>query len=184
MKYQQIIFILFVLAISVFSCGKDGAPGPQGEKGDQGEQGEQGPKGDNGAANVVYSAWMPSKFGGASYSVYLMAEIDNNTFSTNTAVFLVYCKEEPSDIVSPLPMRLDETTYGFYVAPPRSETPTISRLFLFRDGPQPTSLPLGRNLPSHFRYVLIPGGVSAGGRTVNYADMDYEEIKVLFNIPD
>jgi len=184
---KKIIKVLggcFLLAMLTISCAEDGEPGPQGEQGEQGVQGEQGEKGDTGTANVVYSEWIgPLLGGGSSSTTQPLAEFDKNLYDPNTAVFLVYGTTETGGNVSALPLKLSETTYGFWVDPSRPD-PSVGLIFLYRDEPTPTSVPIGRSIPTHFRYVIIPGGIPFSGR-VNLPDFDdYEAVKEFYKIPN
>ena len=178
----KILVSSFLFTIIAFSCAEDGEPGPKGDQGEpgiQGEQGEQGEKGEPGTANVIYSEWIESEFSNDfSYEEYSFLEIDTNQYSLNTTVFLLYSKSV-NGVVYPLPQLVSATTYSYYIVPDFG-TGLPARIILYRNG-----TPVGGSaVPFDFRYVIIPGGVPTGRRTADYSKMSYEEIKLLFNLPD
>ena len=190
MNYQKHLTYWFIACISIlllFSCAEDGEPGPQGEKGDhgeKGEQGDQGEKGEPGIANVVYSDWIGPLLEGRSSLAYVpLAEFDKTLYDPNSSVFLLYGTTESGGEINPLPLTLNETTYGYWVDQTRPD-PSVGLIYLFRDAPTPASVPIGRTIPTHFRYVIIPGGVSVGGRLAQPDFDDYEAVKKFYNLPD
>ncbi len=191
-------FFLTVMSVAlIVSCspedGEDGAVGPQGPQGEQGvagptgPQGEQGEQGETGMANVIYSDWIASEFGGlaaAEESDQLLVSFGLGEFNNANDVLLVYGRREINVIsneVYQLPFELISQNeiyrYGL------SEGSGFIALYveaLTTDG--------GSNLFTYFddfRYVLIPGGVSTSGKSnIDFTKMSYEQVIEYFNIPE
>ena len=166
-----------ILAIAIFSisCSKpeDGAVGRQGEKGAQGEKG---------TANVIYSNW-------ATVPVATATNIDATNGNTTSiaapllsqeildrGTVLVYGKF--SSVIFPLPYVSNAggsaNTLTFF--------PELNKIKLFRfkhDGSGGVAI----TTSLEFRYILIPGGVSAKTSQPNYKGMTYAEVCQQLNIP-
>lgn len=185
MKTVKQITSIFLLTTILFlsSCsgddGEDGATGPQGEQGPQGDQGEQG---EIGTANVIYSDWIDSEFdnpvtdGFDSFSIDA-PEVTQEILDSGT--ILVYANSN-SNTIYQVPVSFHgilNENYWFRVI----NTGTIS-IGVEGIGINNIGEPFLNNV---FRYVIIPGGVSASAKsTVNYSKMTYKEIIEHFNIPE
>lgn len=193
---------ILIMALSmalVTSCssedGEDGATGPQGAQGPagpagpQGDQGAQGEQGESGTANVIYSDWIASEFGSlaaAEESEQLLVTFSIAEFNNDDDVLLVYGRNEINVIsneVYQLPFELisQNEIYRYRL----SEGSGFTALYveaLASDG--------GTNVYTYFddyRYVVIPGGVSASAKLtpdMDLSKMSYEEVVELFNIPE
>ncbi|WP_160114778.1 collagen-like protein [Aquimarina sp. AU474] len=182
---------ILVILISLFSCsdGEDGSIGPVGEQGEQGPIGEQG---DPGTANVIYSDWIPNGFnpgGGLLQKLFTLAseqQITDLGVNLDTSTVLVYGRGDIlaviGDEVLPLPYENRATderyTYAIYNGSIRAvglaASNTDNDFDRFDD----------------YRYVIIPGGVAVGSNTssikskIDYTTMSYQQIAILFNIPE
>lgn len=183
------LFSLLFLACLLLACSKDGEIGPLGPQGPQGEQGEQGPAGqvgEPGTVNVIYSEWLPSPFTGfdqgnsfATGSIdapELTAEIENQ------GAVLVYGKSSSGGISWALPFVSVRDNQNYWFGPDTKGDATTIQLRV-------ESLDSGafgeELLLKEFRYILVPGGVIASGKSSLYEDkMSYEEITERFNIPE
>jgi hypothetical protein len=171
MKTIKTTIAILSIAIFSISCSKpeDVAVGPVG------------PVGATGTANVIYSNW-------ASAPSATAATIDGtNGNTTSIAVsqlsqdildkgtVLVYGKF--STTVFPLPY----VSYAGGSANTLTFFPELNNIKLFRfkhDGSGGVSIPTSLL----FRYILIPGGVSAKANQPNYKVMSYSEVCQQLNI--
>jgi len=168
--------------------GATGPQGPAGPRGATGPQGPAGPQGPVGTANVIYSGWL--SFQQAQRDTI----IDNTTLKINhlpvprltqaiidNGVIQVYMRFLTS--VFPLPYTGDA---GAGTGPSKTSTvsfiPKQGVLYITRYTHDNTaSIGFG---PVQFRYVLIPGGVSAN-TALNHVNLqDYEAVKAALHIVD
>lgn len=189
MKRINIPTVLLAMLAIFVSCSEDGTPGdigppgPQGEQGTeggQGLQGEQGEQGEPGTANVVYSEWFTisqSDWIGLGTSK-LTGEIpapELNQEIMNKGVVLVYFRFGQSETITPLPSRVTTSLYIKYLI-------TASKIgieVLLVNG----GISIDGISPTEYRYVIIPGGIPAGGRLgLDYGD--YEAVKAYYGIPN
>lgn len=188
-------FLCFIVLALLISCkGDDGAIGPAGPKGDTGAAGTngtdgtagatgaQGPKGDIGTANVIYSAW-------------LTASLFNDSTVDNTLVKVGHLRapEITADILSkgdihvyfdygagtfPLPYTSNAggkpNTIAFW--------PKLGKIIPYRFT-HDNSNSVGLSTLLKYRYVIIPGGVAAAGRTTAVNFSDYNEVCEYYGIP-
>ncbi len=178
--------------------GATGAQGPKGDKGDRGETGATGPQGPRGAtgatgpqgpagtANVIYSNWMSFQqaqrdtvIDGTNLKVnHLVAPRLTQSIIDN-GVVLVYWRFQST--VIQLPYTSDA---GSGTGPAKTSTinfvPKPGIIYITRyTHDNSASIGFGT---IQFRYVLIPGGVSATMGNVNLRD--YNAVKVALNITD
>lgn len=184
---KRITHILFV-GICMLACspedGTDGVTGPQGEQGLVGPQGEQG---EIGAANVIYSDWIPSDFpegGGLLQKLFVLAstnEINSLNVNLDTSTVMVYGRGDVLLVVG------DETFPLPYI------TGAGDRYTFTVNDEQIRAVGLTSNVANNdfdvfddYRYIIIPGAQSTGGKSssINYNKMTYQEIAEHFNIPD
>ena len=171
--------------------GDSGVTGPKGDTGVTGADGATGPQGPAGTANVIYSKW----FEDGTLEVPWIDSTYNQDFSPIiieraikyvpdiTAGILdsgvVLCYTRHYSIISPqlLPLYLDaDHLLGF--------VPQEGSILFYTD-----------NLVTHdatgyypspdfeYRYIIIPGGVMAGGRKMDPRKMSYSEVCKTYNIP-
>ncbi len=209
MKFTTPLFAILFIATLFMSCskndGEDGAIGPQGAQGpagamgadgpagamgadgQEGAQGETGEQGATGTANVIYSDWIASELGSmpaAEESEQLLVSLGLVDFNTDQDLIIVYGRRPTNAInndVRKLPFELfsQNEVYRFRL----SEGFTFAALYV-----EAVTSDGGTNLFTYFddyRYVIIPGGVSASGKSsIDYGKMTYEEIIEHFNIPE
>lgn len=163
--------------------GPQGANGADGADGVDGQAGADGQDGATGTANVIYSAWIPSDFPdpiNANFDQWEIIAPELTQEIHDTGVILVYAR------VGTLIYKLPDSYFG-----------TIQEHWNFRllDINDPLiairvhSIDGGNIgtpfLNGDFRYVIIPGGVSASGKSsLDYTQMSYKEIAERFNISD
>jgi hypothetical protein len=168
MKTIKTTIAILAMAIFSISCSKP-------------EDGAVGPVGATGTANVMYSNW-------ASAPTATATTIDgtngNTTSITATQLsqeildkgtVLVYGKF--STTIFPLPY----VSYAGGSANTLTFFPELNNIKLFRfkhDGSGGVSIPTSLQ----FRYILIPGGVSAKTNQPNYKLMSYREVCQQLNI--
>ncbi|MEX0275868.1 MAG: hypothetical protein AB3N16_15965 [Flavobacteriaceae bacterium] len=192
---------LFLLILMVMGCspedGQDGAIGPQGPQGEQGIQGpqgepgtdgqdgDQGPQGETGTANVVYSEWITVDFGEFPILETIVSEwLGTDDFTQevkDTALIMVY-----SRLISGSGYRYYTLPYTDYATAQHFEfTPSehTENLLIWLRSIDGTNIISPRL--SEFRYVIVPGGIPAGGKSnLDYAKMSYKELIAHFNIPE
>lgn len=190
MKRNNHLIILLTIFAILSSCAEDGAPGdigPPGPTGDQGEQGvqgeqgtpgEKGDQGEPGTANVIYSDWFTisqsdwSGIGGTKITEAIDApEITQDII--DKGVVLVY--HQFNNQTRQLPYSYSPNglhlVYKFVIS-----SITIEGFHLDASAISAIS-------PLKFRYVILPGGVAAGGRIgLDYSD--YEAVSAYYGIPN
>jgi len=139
-----------VLALELSMCSKQGPAGATGAPGPQGPAGPQRPKGDTGTANVIYSKW-DSSFSGVS-AIWNVPVITQGILDSGNV--LVYVNQ--NGYVYPLPYD-NLNGSGFYI----NDLLSPGKISLFCSS--------AYNLNEFkFRYVIIPGGVSAADADNGY----------------
>jgi hypothetical protein len=211
MKVLKLFTIVLCLSVISISCsgddGEDGAMGLQGIQGDQGNQGDQGDQGnqgdqgdtgdtgDTGTANVIYSDWIETDFllpGAQDNNLQGIGTFTPSELNIDQDVVLVYGRRVGGDpffegiYALPYFFSSQNEYYGFVFTEGGSGNFSLQVRVHTTDG--------GTNLFTffnHFRYVIIPGGVS-GKSTSNtnnsliddYTKLSYNEIIELLNIPE
>ncbi|KRD11068.1 hypothetical protein ASE21_04960 [Flavobacterium sp. Root901] len=173
MKFSKTLFSLFLLAIFTISCS-----------GDDGTNGVDGAPGAVGTANVIYSAWITAPAAAAE-------TIDGTSGLSTT----INAPELSSDILSKGTILVYMSFGGGIYTLPYTSTAggyinTITaiaslqkiKLFRFKHAADGTTVNLPVTLS--WRYILIPGGVSATAKAakLDYSKMSYEEVCARFNI--
>lgn len=164
------------------ATGPRGATGATGPAGARGATGATGPQGPAGTANVIYSGWVS----------FQQAERDTLLDGTNLKVNHLPAPRLTQAIIDngaiQVYMRFGTTVLTLpYTARAGSRPNTVSfiprpgRLFITRFTHDHTPPYLGFGAVQ-FRYVLIPGGVSASLSNLDLRD--YEAVRVAFNIID
>ncbi|AXY77521.1 hypothetical protein D3H65_27610 [Paraflavitalea soli] len=177
--------------VAIAAC-KKGDTGPKGDAGAQGAPGAAGPKG---TANVIYSAWISTNPWAPS------------TTSTGTGKATYYYDIASTKVTQGIIDSGTVLVYAKFVADPDGNgiaklLPSIyynvggaTTQFRFQHGlllntirvicdVVPTGIP---NTSNQVRYVIIPGGTPASGRSMtmsDYSKMSYEEVCRLYNIPE
>lgn len=185
MNHFKLRLLAIGIAISFYACEK-GDTGPEGPQGEQGIQGEKGDRGAAGTANVIYSAWLSFQqaerdtlIDGTNLKVNHLPATRLTQAIVDGGAIQVYMKFGTT--VFPLPYTSDA---GSGNGPNKSNTVNFI--------PKPGVIYITRythdNTASHgfgtlqYRYVLIPGGVSATLRTIDLGN--YEAVKAALNIAD
>lgn len=168
--------------------GATGATGPAGPRGATGATGATGPQGPAGTANVIYSNWLSFQ------QIQRDTSVDATLLKVNhipaprltqtiidRGVVMVYWRYQST--VIQLPYTSDA---GSGTGP--SKTSTINYI------PKPGVIYITRythdNSASHgfgavqFRYVLIPGGVSAQASLKNVDINNYDAVRIALGLPD
>ena len=187
-KFMNAGAMLFLASCILFACSEDGDPGPQGAQGPQGEQGPQGPQGDEGeqgeqgeagTANVIYSDWFADDFKSDPDDFDQFPLVEGlQGFNPDQDLLIVYAKFQNASITTlPYTNIGDAELYSFRYFPESGNLNiqawiTDNELTVFSEF-------------SEFRYVIVPGGVAAGGRVTSPVDYDdFNAVKAYYNIPD
>ena len=163
--------------------GIPGPPGEDGTDGADGADGQDGQQGEPGTANVIYSDWVPSEFPdpiNANFAQWELFAPELTQEVHDTGVILVYARigifihKLPDSFFAPT-----QEHWNFRLLD--INDPLIAIRVHSIDGSN-IGTPY---LNGDFRYVIVPGGISASGKfSVDYSKMSYEEIALQFNIPD
>ncbi|OWU88255.1 hypothetical protein DBB36_13300 [Flavobacterium sp. WLB] len=179
MKFSKTLLSIFLLAIFTISCSSD-----DGKDGIDGTNGVDGAPGATGTANVIYSAWITAPAAAAE-------TIDGTSGLSTT----INAPELSADIVSKgtvlVYMSFGSGVYTLpYTSTAGGFVNTISaitsvqkiKLFRFKHVADGTTVNLPTSLS--WRYILIPGGVSATAKEakLDYSKMSYEEVCARLNI--
>lgn len=187
MKFAPYFLSALCMAFLLFSCskedGQDGATGPQGPQGEQGPAGPQGPQGETGSPNVIYSSWIDSPFENniiATGSSFTVDAPDLTDDILNNGIILGFGKLDTglAVFIYQLPYITADNQYSLRV----TEENTIQFGVSSIDGSS-----IGTTFFDQYRYVLIPGGNTASGKSANtldYSKMTYQEVIAHFNIPE
>ncbi len=164
--------------------GATGAAGPQGPAGPRGATGPQGPQGPAGTANVIYSNWLS----------FQQAARDTVIDGTNLKVNHIPAPRLTQAIIDngmiQVYMRFGTTVLTLpYTSRAGSRPSTVSfvprpgRFYITRFTHDHTPPYLGFGAVQ-FRYVLVPGGVSAHAQLNNVDMNDYEAVRSALKIID
>ncbi len=191
---KRTAFKIFLLTVLALSCsaedGEDGVIGPQGEQGQPGEDGEDGAQGETGAANVIYSDWIPDEFPippdppmDETTATFLVNASELTEEIKNNGVVLVYARRASgptSFAIAQLPNTIYAPVNHQYFFEYNSLNENLSIRIVHTEGGA-----IGYPIYREYRYVLIPGGFPTSGKSsVDYSKMSYEEIIAHFNIPE
>lgn len=196
--------LLAVALVSIISsCADDGPTGPAGPAGPPGPAGPvgaAGPPGPTGSANVVYSAWfkpseytMTTIFGIKTFEhTQEVAAITQDIL--DTGVVLVYGKLSgyvatvwPAGQVGQLPISLTYTQSGQTQSDIWSAHTSVGNLRI--TFVNTVNFYNSIATQHEFRYVIIPGGVAAGGRVApidvaRLQSLPYSEAMAELGIPE
>lgn len=187
--------IIAVLSMVFFTACKKGDTGPKGDAGAQGNAGAPGAAGPKGTANIIYSAWIATNpwvasttsIGAGKKTSYFDITANQLTQGIiDSGTVLVYAKfvaETNGDgIAKMLPSIFYDggsanVQYRFQFGLLLNKVRVICDVL-------PSGTPHASN---QVRYIIIPGGVPASGRSVmkpDFAKMSYEDVCRLYNIPE
>lgn len=181
-KTMKLIGLLVVVTTLVLTgCeGEAGPQGPEGPQGAQGVQGDAGPQGDPGTANVIYSDWtgfdignweaLASEFGSdvRNYPV-AVSDLSANILSTGMIFVFVRFNGFGDDVI-PLPYT-GNIIGGFQRLYYQASVSEIMIKMTNDDGVGDPGIFGSTGLDNAYRYILIPGGTSAG-RGMSMADLE------------
>lgn len=181
--------------------GQQGEQGVQGEQGAEGAQGEQGPLGENGTdgsdgadgadgqqgetgtANVIYSDWIASDFPTTINNTFDQWEIFAPELTQeihDTGVILVYARI--GTLIYKLPDSFFVSIQEHWNFRLLDTNDTLIAIRVHSIDGSNIGTPF---LNGDFRYVIIPGGAAASGKSsMDYTKMSYEEITAHFGIPE
>lgn len=160
------------------ATGPQGATGPRGEKGDRGAQGPAGPRGATGpqgpagSVNVTYSDWLMMPRDSSQFTISVPKLTQD---IVDRGVVAVYAKEYKGGTGS------GGFLLGTYKLPFAAEIAGYIEFSIGRNSIRihSTGTMLARDF--QFRYVLIPGSVTA---TAGVNLQDYHSVKAAFSIVD
>jgi hypothetical protein len=209
MKKPYLLFSLFfTIIILAVSCTKEGPAGPAGATGSKGDKGDTGPAGAGGAqgpagtANVVYSNWFTNDELSQPWADSIIDGINTITGSTETITRAIkYAPDVTSGIldsgivlsyvrsqilISPqlLPWLFSFDNEGTWTYCQMNLVPQAGGIIYYiSDQTTHNATNLSPGTGFEYRYIIIPGGVLAGGRKINPKTMSYSEICKAYNIP-
>jgi Collagen triple helix repeat (20 copies) len=168
------------------AAGATGAAGPAGATGPAGPAGATGAAGPAGTANVTYSDWVtaswvangPNTGISRSYRVEMAASAITQTMldTGDMRVFMKYSGDNGS--IRVLPTNLFLSGGAVTIITPFYDLGKVTVVSDFPSG----GGPLGGT--TQLRYVLIPGGVKAGGRGNQVNWNNYDEVKSALGLKD
>ncbi len=203
-RTANLLFTLLFTVALLLSCSKDGEDGaigpvgPQGDVGPVGPQGDQGEQGEPGTANAIYSEWLEHGFGNSPVESSAagfdleVPELTNDIL--NNGIILVYGRRTVlvAEEVEVTYYQIPYTFYGslqveyrYRIHPPTDDSDGTIRIQARKL--DDTDLNADAVLISSYRYMIIPGGAEASGKsspTVDYTKMSYKEIASLFNMDE
>lgn len=185
LRSTSVLVLSAVLLVTACKKGDTGPAGEKGDKGDAGATGATGATGKTGTANVIYSAWQDLTFsavdtGVLAASITAPKVVDSiiqkgevkvywniNTASNPTVVALPYSDAGlvfgvPDLQITPLVKVGTIYLYSNYNVSSFTSTTTNEKVW-------------------QYRYVIIPGGVSARS-AVNWND--YSQVKSYLGLKD
>ncbi len=206
-----LLMVSIAVAFSLSTCKKGdvGPIGPQGEQGIQGEKGDKGDKGDRGTtgakgdrgetgprgatgpqgpagtANVIYSGWMS----------FQQAQRDTIIDGTNLKINHLPAPRLTQAIIDNGAIQVYmRFLTSVFTLPYTSDAGTANRASTVSFVPKPGSFYITRYTHDNsasigfgavqFRYVLIPGGVSANTNLSNIDLQNYEAVKGALGLLD
>lgn len=168
--------------------GPEGEQGPQGPAGSDGEDGAQGPagpqgeQGETGTANVIYSDWIASEFPASINSDFDQWEMFAPELTQeihDTGVILVYARK--GTLIYPVPVTFFGTVDENWNFRLLDINDTLIAIRVNSTDGGNIGEPF---LNGDFRYILIPGGVAASGKSsIDFSKMSYDEVTAYFKIP-
>lgn len=187
-------FLVIAAIMLLVSCkkgdtGPAGPQGPAGTAGTPGSAGPAGPAGPAGTANVVYSEWLTVAFNAqtdpARYSANITAPklVDSILTKGEIKVYLNYGTAASADVV-PLPI-FDP----IYYTPALTLYPdfVVGKIVLTSNRNMGTFNNASGEKVYQYRYILIPGGTTAGraatgGKTIDWNN--YKEVQAYLGLKD
>ena len=180
-------YVLVFTAALLFTACKKGDTGPAGEKGDAGEKGSTGATGatgKNGSANVIYSEWIDVTFNAVdtSYEGVIDAPkiVDSIVQKGEVKVYWNINTPAAPTIVA-LPFADNGLIFGVkdFLIFPIIQSGNIFLESTYNVSSRTAST--GEKI-FQFRYVIIPGGVTARTATIDWND--YSQVKAYLGLKD
>lgn len=166
--------------------GEQGPAGPQGQQGPggaEGSEGQDGQQGETGTANVIYSDWIDGGFEtdiADGFDAFNITAPEVTQTILDSGVILVFAKSN-SNTVYPLPVTFFLTlneNYWYRVI-------SLGIISVGVEAVENNNAIGNPFLNNQFRYVIIPGGVAASGKSsIGFSKMTYEEVVAYFDIPE
>ena len=186
--------LLLAITLIFASCqkgdtGPAGPAGPAGTPGAPGATGSQGPKGDTGTANVIYSEWLDVAFtadtvktGNIIDTLGFFAEIpapklNNDILSQGEMKVYVNAGTSAEPNVFPLPY------FDVYTFLSINVSFSLELISLYADADFSTFTQNEQKF-LQYRYILIPGGVTAAPVTNTIDWNDYKQVKRFLGLKD
>ncbi len=184
MPYYLVIAVIMILA----SC-KKGDTGPEGPQGPAGTPGVSGPAGPAGAANVIYSEWLTVDYNAqtdpARYSANILAPklVDSILTKGEIKVYFNYGTATNADVVA-LPI-FDP----IYYTPALTLYPDflVGKIILTTNNATMGTYDENGQKYYQYRYILIPGGTTAGRAANGEKTIDwnnYKEVQQYLGLKD
>lgn len=184
MKTLKKIFLLLIIVAMATSCKKE--TGPEGPAGPAGAQGTTG------TANVIYSEWIGfdilnwsgviDEYGKATRHYYdSIPEITQNILDHGTVIVYFRCMGTPEP--QPLPMifyNLSQPVNQYMTF--RLNEGLLTIVFSNLDDLLDPDTFAGTPSTNAYRYIIIPGGVTASMTSNNFKNMSYEQVCSTLNI--
>jgi hypothetical protein len=178
-----------MLLIASCKKGDTGPAGPAGAAGPAGPAGAAGPKGDTGTANVIYSGWLDVTFRPVKDSAtgdtlawvgsISAPKITNTILTTGTVKVYLNAGTAAQPVVFTLPITDLFALTGVLNLNVYFTQGTIN---MYSTEDASTFTDQGQKV-WQYRYVIIPGGVSARtGNTINWNN--YAEVKAYLGWKD
>ena len=180
--------LLLAIAFLVASCSKTGSTGPAGPAGPQGATGATGATGVAGSANVIYSPWLNVTFTGTdstgwSASIAAPKLVDSILNKGEIKVYFNAGSDSTSgQVVLALPI-YEPFLIGAIINPYY----TSQMITLIASG-NVSSFTIRTYHYFQYRYVLIPGGITAlpvaanGTKATSINWNDYNQVKKYLNL--
>jgi hypothetical protein len=179
--------VVLLFTALLFTACKKGDTGPQGEKGDKGDTGATGATGTAGkagSANVIYSAWQDVTFSlvdsfTAVGTIAAPKIVDSIIQKGEVKVYWNINTASNPSIVS-LPYHDDGVVFG---VSDLANIPLIKvgNIYLYSGYNLSSFTTSGGEKAFQYRYIIIPGGVSARS-AVNWND--YTQVKNYLGLKD
>lgn len=199
--YTKLSITLLVVTLIFASCkkgdtgpaGPAGPTGAPGAAGTAGATGPQGPKGDTGTANVIYSEWLDVTFEADTFrrpgnvldtagwiATIPAPKLTDSIINTGDVKVYLNVGSDSADnqLVMPLPI-FDNFLIGAVI-----NTYFQSQLIILASSADVSSVTLRGFHYFQYRYILIPGGITAAPVRNTIDWNNYQQVKELLGLKD